>query len=100
VQITGGSPPTLSVAWCAGTGTVGSPIETTTDGTNNPIVWVIGATGDQKLHGFDADTGAVLFDGGSAADAMNSTSEFITPIVAKGRMFVAADNRLYAFTTQ
>jgi hypothetical protein len=30
---------------------------------------------------------------------MQSTSRFISPIVAKGRLFVAADNRLYAFTT-
>jgi hypothetical protein len=30
---------------------------------------------------------------------MMSTSRFITPIAAKGRIFVAADGRLYAFTT-
>jgi hypothetical protein len=98
VKITPGSPPTLAVAWCAGQGRVGSPIATTTDGTSEPIVWVIGAEGDQQLHGFDGDTGAVVFAGGGSANAMTSTSRFITPMIAKGRLFVAADDRLYAFT--
>jgi hypothetical protein len=99
VRIESGSPPKLSIAWCAGTGPVGSPIATTTDGTSDPIVWVIGAEGDQRLHGFDGDTGAVVFDGGGSNDAMASTSRFITPMVAKGRIFVAANGQLYAFTT-
>ena len=98
VKIDPGAPPRLSLAWCAGTGTLGSPIVTTTDGTSNPIVWAVGAESDQRLHGFDGDTGAVVFAGGGAGDAMASTSRFITPIVAKGRIFVAADGQLYAFT--
>ena len=98
MRIAPGAPPQLSLAWCAGQGSVGSPIETSTDGTSDPIVWVIGAEGDQRLHGFDGDTGAVVFDGGGAGDAMGSTSRFITPIVANGRIFVAANGQLYAFT--
>ncbi len=99
VKITPGNPPRLSLAWCAGNGGSGSPIATTTDGTSNPIVWVVGAEADQRMHGYDGDTGAVVFAGGGAGDAMGSTSRFITPIVAKGRIFVAADGQLYAFTT-
>jgi hypothetical protein len=98
VLITPGAPPTLSIAWCAGSGPVGSPIETSTDGKSNPIVWAVGAEGDQQMHGYDGDTGAVVFAGGGSANAMTSTSRFITPMVAKGRIFVAADNQLYAFT--
>ncbi|HSS01990.1 MAG TPA: hypothetical protein VLM79_33255, partial [Kofleriaceae bacterium] len=64
----------------------------------DPIVWVVGAEGDERLHGYDGDTGAVVFAGGGAGDAMASTSRFNTPIVVKGRMFVAADGQLYAFT--
>jgi outer membrane protein assembly factor BamB len=100
VKIAPGDPPQLSLAWCAGTGSAGSPIATTTDGTSNPIVWAVGAEGDQRLHGYDGDTGAVIFAGGGAGDGMASTSRFITPIVAKGRLFVAANGRLYAFTTR
>lgn len=98
VKVAPGAPPQLSLAWCAGTGSVGSPIATTTDGTSEAIVWAIGAEGDQRLHGYDGDTGAVVFAGGGAGDAMASTSRLITPIVAKGRIFVAADGQLYAFT--
>jgi hypothetical protein len=100
VRVESGSPPTLSIAWCAATGPVGSPIATTTDGTSDPIVWVIGAEGDQRLHGFDGDTGAVVYDGGGSNDAMGSTSRFISPMVAKGRIFVAANGQLYAFATE
>ncbi len=100
VKIASGNPPQLSLAWCAGPGTAGSPIVTTTSGTSNPIVWAVGAEGDQRLHGYDGDTGAVVFAGGGAGDAMASTSRFITPIVAKGRIFVAANGQLYAFTTR
>ena len=78
----------------------GSPIATTTDGTTNPIVWAVGTEGDQRMHGYDGDTGAVVFAGGGTGDAMASTSRFITPIVAKGRIFVAANGQLYAFTTR
>jgi hypothetical protein len=98
VKITPGSPPSMSFAWCAGTGKVGSPIETTVDGTNQAIVWAVGAEDDERLHGYDGDTGAVVFAGGGAGDAMTSTSRFITPMVAKGRIYVAGDGRLYAFT--
>jgi hypothetical protein len=100
VKIAPGDPPKLSLAWCAGTGKAGSPIATTTDGTSNPIVWAVGAEDDNRLHGYDGDTGAVVFAGGGAGDAMASTSRFITPIVAKGRMFVAANGQLYAFTAR
>ena len=36
--------------------------------TNNAIVWVVGAEGDNKLHGYDGDTGDVVF---AAAAPMN-----------------------------
>jgi hypothetical protein len=98
VKITPGAPPKLTTAWCAGSGSVGSPIATTTDGKSEPIVWAIGAEGDERLHGYDGDTGAVVYAGGGSGDAMMSTSRFITPIVVKGRIFVAADAQLYAFT--
>jgi hypothetical protein len=100
VKISPGSPPQLSLAWCAGNGGSGSPITSTTDGTADPIVWVAGAESDQRLHGYDGDTGDVVFAGGGAGDAMGSTSRFITPIVVKGRIFVAANGQLYAFTTR
>jgi hypothetical protein len=54
--------------------------------------------GRPALQGYDGDTSAVIFAGGGAGDAIASTSRFITPIVAKGRLFVAANGLLCAFT--
>jgi hypothetical protein len=49
------NPPTLSLAWSASQGSGrGSPFVTSTDGTNNVIVWGIGAEGDQRLCGESA----------------------------------------------
>jgi len=91
------SPPMLSVAWCAAQGGRGSPMVTTTDGKANPIVWAVGAEGDNRLHGFRGDTGAILFAGGGAAEAMTQVRRFQTPIAAGGRIYVAADQHIYAF---
>ena len=106
VKVTPGSPPTMQLAWCAAAGSGdGSPMVTTTDGTANAIVWAIGTEregggGDHRIHGFDGDTGAVVYGGGTATDQMSGTlRRFITPIVAKGRIFVAGDGKAYAFKT-
>jgi len=97
LRIAAGSPPTLSVAWCAAENGRGSPIVTTTDGKANPIVWAIGAEGDNRLHGFRGDTGAVLFSGGGTVEAMTQVRRFQTLIAAGGHLYVAADQHIYAF---
>jgi hypothetical protein len=43
---------------------LGSALVTSTDGTNNVIVWVAGGGGDRRLHGYNEDTGAVVYAGG------------------------------------
>jgi hypothetical protein len=86
----------ITTAWCAGLSGRGSPIVTTTDGTSNPIVWVVGAEGDNELHGFNAMTGAVVFSG--SGTAMQGLHHFQTLISAEKRFYVAADNKVYAFT--
>src|SRR3989442_1584255 len=91
------SPPTVRVAWCADQRGSGSPIATTTDGRSGPIVWSVGAEGDNRLRGFDGDTGQVVFDGGGAGDGMTRVRRFRTPMVPKGRIFVAAEDRVYPF---
>ena len=73
---------------------------TTTDGTANAIVWTVGAEGNGRLFAFDGDTGAALFTGGGAGDQLSLVRRFQTPIAIQGRIFVAADNELVAFTTQ
>src|SRR5205807_9226393 len=67
------------------------------------IVWVVGRDdhvtgGDQKLHGYDGDTGAVVYGGGGANELMAGTHSYSTTgIVARGRIYVATDNKVYAF---
>jgi hypothetical protein len=98
LRIGAASPPTLSVAWSVSLSGQGSPFTTSTDGTNNTIVWVIGSESDQRLHGYNGDTGAVVFSGGGSNELMANTRRFNTGIAARGRIYVANDNKVYAFT--
>jgi hypothetical protein len=99
-RITATNPPTITGGWTL-TGQSGrsSPFVTSTDGTNNVIVWVIGAEGDQRLHGYNGDTGAVVYAGGGANELMAGTQRFNTGIAARGRIYVAANNKVYAFAS-
>jgi hypothetical protein len=91
------NPPTITVAWNVSQSGRGSPFVTSTDGVNNVIVWVVGAEGDQRLHGYSGDTGAVIYGGGGANELMTGTRRFNTGIAARGRIYFAADNKVYAF---
>jgi hypothetical protein len=94
-KITATSPPTIVFAWSVTQSGQGSPWVTTTDGTNNAIVWVVGAQGDGLLHGYDGDTGAVIYGGGGVV--MSGTRKWNSGIVARGSIYVANDNKVYAF---
>ena len=97
LKITGGAMPSISTAWCGASVGLGSPIVTTIDGHSNPIVWIVGAEGDNKLRGYNGETGALLFDGGGVAEAMAGIRRFQTLIATEDRLYVAADDRVYAF---
>ena len=86
----------LHSAWCARLDGRGAPIVTTTDGSSNPIVWVVGAEGDDRLHGFRGDTGQEIFTDG-ADDRMTGLRHFATILTAAGRFYVAGDGRIFAF---
>ena len=94
-KITPTTPPTIVFAWSVSQTGSGSPWVTTTDGTNNAIVWVVGAQGDQRLHGYNGDTGAVVYAGGGANELMTGTRKWNTGIVARGSIYVANDNKVY-----
>jgi hypothetical protein len=97
-RITPTSPPTISGVWTNSENGQGSPFVTSTDGTNNVIVWGIGSEGNQRLQGFNGDTGAIVYGGGGANELMSGTRRFNTAIAARGRIYVANDNKVYAFT--
>ena len=96
-KITATNPPAIVFAWSQNQTGRGSPWVTTTDGTNNTIVWVAGVAGDQRLHGYDGDTGAVIYAGGGANELMTGTRQWNTGIAARGRIYFGADNKVYAF---
>lgn len=98
-KIMPGSPPMIAPAWCSGPMGEGSPIVTSTDGMNETIVWYIAADrGDDKLRGFNGETGEMVFAGGGPGDQMGMVNRFQTPILAKGKIYVAGQGKVYAFT--
>src|SRR6266536_1677140 len=97
LNIRAGAPPSIATAWCGALRGAGAPIVTTTDGRSDSIVWIVGAEGDNRLHGFAGDTGEPLFTGGGSQEAMAGVRRFQTLIAAEDRLYVAADGRVYAF---
>ncbi len=96
-KITATNPPTIVFVWSQNQTGRGSPWVTTTDGTNNAIVWVAGVAGDQRLHGYDGDTGTVIYAGGGSNELMTGTRQWNTGIAAHGGIYFGADNKVYAF---
>jgi hypothetical protein len=94
LKVRAGSPPTVSTAWCAALHGAGSAISTTTDGHANPIVWILGAEGDNRLHGYRGDNGETLFVG----PPLQGLRHLQTLIATDDRIYVAADRTVYAFT--
>ncbi len=97
-KITATNPPTIMFAWSASQSGQGSPWVTTTGGTNNAIVWVVGAEGDNRLHGYNGDTGVVIYTGGGTNELMTGTRKWNSGMVARGSIYVANDNKVYKFS--
>src|SRR5258708_7870395 len=51
LKIRAGERPAFTTAWCGSLRGAGSPIVTTSDGHADPIVWMVWADGDNRLHG-------------------------------------------------
>jgi hypothetical protein len=83
------NPPKLGGGWCTGAGGTGSPIVSTSDGTNDYMVW--GLNGN--LNAIDGDTGKTLVSVG-----VGNYTHWVTPIIAKGAIYVAGNNQVYKFS--
>jgi outer membrane protein assembly factor BamB len=94
LRVAATSPPTLKTAWCAQIGGIGSPMVTTVNGVDQPIVWNVDAEATNELHAIDAKTGAIL---STTTDPVQLVRRFTTPIAVHGRVLVGGDGRLYAF---
>jgi outer membrane protein assembly factor BamB len=95
LKIRPGSPPTVTTSWCGALRGAGAPIVTTTDGHSSPVVWIVGAEGDNQLHGFKGDTGEPVFI--DSADVMHGLHHFQSLIATEDRLYVTADGQVYAF---
>ncbi|WFU41764.1 PQQ-binding-like beta-propeller repeat protein [Bradyrhizobium sp. CB82] len=92
LTIAAGSLPAMATAWCGALRGRGSPIATTTDGHSNPIVWILGAEGDNRLRAFRGDSGEPLF----ASEPLSGLRRFQTLIAVHDRLYVGADEHIYA----
>lgn len=95
LKISAASPPAITTGWCGGATSTGSPMVTTTDGKSESIVWLVAGT---KLIGLNGETGAEVFNGGAAGDAVTASNKWQTPIAAKGRIYFASSGQLHAFS--
>src|SRR5579871_434400 len=97
VLVPAGSPLKPKAAWCVPTanaslGFPAAPAITSTDGTSNAIVWFIDGT---KLMGVDGDTGATVYSG---TDTCSGVHKWTAPIAVNGRIVVAGDGHLCAWS--
>ena len=96
LRISGEPKPGIGTAWCGSFEGEGAPIVTTSDDNGaNPIVWIVGAEGDNRLHGYRGDTGEELTK--ATGETMQGLRHFVTILAAEGNLYVAADDRVYAF---
>jgi hypothetical protein len=94
LRINGGPPLSIEQSWCANVLGRVSTIATTTGGGAEAIFWAADEFRGQ-LHAVAADTGAVLYQGGTVG-----VSRFNGPIVAKGRVYLAGSDGIHAFTVR
>jgi hypothetical protein len=87
--------PAISMAWCAELDGRGTPIVTTTDGRSNPIVWITGAEGDDRLHAFRGDNGQAILP--ESQIKLRGLRHFGSIVATREHIFVPADGRIYAF---
>ncbi len=89
----------ITTAWAVNLNGLGAPIVTVSDYAKNvatdPIVWIVGAEGDNLLHGYNGTNGSTLYTG---TFAMSGLHHMQTLLYAAGHFYVAGDNNVYAFT--
>jgi hypothetical protein len=90
------NPPKLGAGWCANPGGWGSPIVSTSNGTDDYMVWALSYNSSNNtgtINALDGDTGKTLVSVG-----VNNYTHWVTPIIAKGAIYVAGNNQVYKFS--
>ena len=96
-RVNAANPPTITNAWSVSSAGRTSPFVTMTAPNTSPIVWAFGTGAGARLFGYNGDTGTVIFNGGGANDTFSGARSFNTGIAARGRIYLAGDNKVTAF---
>ena len=99
IKVNPGPPIATTTAWCLPIGGLedtsggrsSAPMITTTDGTSEPIVWIMSGP---TLVGVDGDTGTMVAMAGTCGPPHHWTA----PIAVKGRIIVGVDGRLCSWS--
>jgi len=95
VKIGATNPPTITPVWCSDRGDLSPPIASASSSNGaDALVWAIGGVG---LYAYDGETGTPVFTGGTQSDMHGYVHYFQTPIIAKGRVYVAGGDHVYAY---
>jgi hypothetical protein len=93
VRLSAASPPVPTVAWCAAlSGSTTAPIATTTDGTNNVVVWYMN---NGKLTGVDGDNGTAVF---TSSNTCAGVQQWTSPIATHNRIVVGGNGHLCSWS--
>jgi len=95
LKISAASPPVASIAWCSAISGNAStaPIVTTTDGTNNAVVWFINNA--NTLKALDGDTGTQLYN---STNTCTNVQRWTSPIALNNKIVVGGNAHLCSWS--
>lgn len=92
VLIPAGAPPKPQVVWCAAASNTPGPISTTTDGTNEVVVWFMN---NGKLTGVDGDTGTSIY---TSSNTCSGVQHWTSPIAANGHIVAVGSGHVCSWS--
>jgi outer membrane protein assembly factor BamB len=99
LRVAGGS--TLSTAWCTASITGAAPPVVSSNGDNDAILWVAGAStglgGSPALRAYEVSTGMEIY---ANTEAPPSVRQWVPPVVADGRVYVTGVSTISLYRTR
>jgi hypothetical protein len=92
VLLTAGSPPTAKVEWCSPFQGEAGPISTSTDGSNEALVWYVN---NDRLMAVDGDPGKTLY---TSQNTCSGVRKWSSAIAVKGRIIAGGDGHLCSWS--
>jgi len=97
-KVTATNPPAIVPAWSVNQERAGLPMgyKPPMGPTTQSYGWLVPRV-TTGLHGYNGDTGAVIYAGGGANELMTGDRKWNSGMVARGSIYVANDNKVYKF---